>query len=85
MVFRKDYAFIEVVLGVVSFFIPIIVIISISADKVYNKSTLLGFAVASLFFGLISGLLILNAYYKLTDQLRFIEYEDYKKSAEEER
>lgn len=80
--FRKDYAFLQVILGVAAFFVPIIVIVSVSSGLTYDRSTLLGFTTASLIIGIISGFLILNAYYKLTEKLKFVEYEEYKKSEE---
>lgn len=83
MIFRKDYAFLQVILGIIAFFIPIIAIMSISSGGSYDRATLLGFSIAGLFVGLLSGFLILNAFYKLTDRLKFVEYEDYRKSKEE--
>ncbi len=80
MFFRKDYEFFEVVLGAAAFFIPIIAIISLSGKEVYTRTSLLGFSLASIVAGLIAGFLILDGYYKLTDRLKFLEYDDYKKA-----
>lgn len=82
MFFRKDYEFFEVVLGVIAIFIPIIVIVSLSTDEVYSRTALLGFSIASIVAGLVAGLLILDGYYKLTEKLKFLEFEDYKESKE---
>ncbi len=83
MFFRKDYEFFEVILGIVAIFIPIIVIVSLSTDAAYSRTALLGFSLASIVAGIIAGFLVLDGYYKLTDKLKFLEYEDYKKSKEE--
>lgn len=82
MFFRKDYEFFEVVLGVIAIFIPIIVIVSLSTDEVYSRTALLGFSIASIVAGLVAGILILDGYYKLTEKLKFLEFEDYKESKE---
>ncbi len=82
MIFRKDYEFFEVVLGVIAIFIPIIVIVSLSTDQFFSRTTLFGFSIVSLVAGLVAGILILDGYYKLTEKLKFLEYEDYKESKE---
>ncbi len=83
-IFRKDFAFLQVILGVIAFFVPILIVLTMEANGKYLRADLLGFSIAGLVLGVISAVLILNAYYKLTDQLKFVEYEDYQKSLEEE-
>lgn len=80
MLFRKDYAFLELLVGVIAFFTPIFVVLIISPENVYSR----GFVFVSVIFGLVlgflSGFTILEGYYKLTQKLKFMEYEDFKNS-----
>lgn len=80
MLFRKDYAFIQVIVGAIAFFAPIILILTLSTDVSYGRDFVMMFAFFGLILGFASGFTILNAYYKLTDRLKFMEYEDYKES-----
>ncbi len=72
MVFRKDFAFLQVLVGAILIFIPIAVMFTVSPE-------ITGFFRAKLFFtivGLVCGgggtYLIGNGYYKLTE--KFVEY-----------
>lgn len=78
--FRKDYAFLELVIGIAAFLIPIIVVLTLEGGLPYERKSLLVFSVFGLILGFASGYAILEGYYKLTEKLKFMEYEDYKKS-----
>lgn len=84
MLFRDDYAFLQVIGGVVAFLIPIIVVLIMSGEASYSRGMILAFTVFGLMLGFLSGFVILRGYYQLTDKLKFIEYEDYKDTAEKE-
>lgn len=84
MLFRDDYAFLQVIGGVVAFLVPIIVILTMSAEASYAKWVILAFTIFGLALGFLSGFIILNGYYKLTDKLKFMKYEDYKNTVEKE-
>lgn len=84
MLFRKDYSFLQVLVGTASFFIPIVIILSLSGEVNYARSEIMTFTLFGLAVGVIGGLLILDGYYKLTEQLKFEEYEDFKRSLLEE-
>lgn len=80
MLFRKDYAFLQVIVGVLAFVVPLILILTLKTDVSYGRDYLMMFTVFGLVLGFASGFTILNAYYKLTERLKFMEYEDYKES-----
>ncbi len=72
MTIDRDIEFFEVVVGVVIVFIPIILTVTLSPSKSFNRTALLGFNIASIITGMISGFLILDGYYKLTDKLKVL-------------
>lgn len=80
MLFRKDYAFLELVVGIAAFLIPIIVVLTLAGEVPYGRDAVFAFSAFGLILGFASGYAILEGYYKITDQLKFMEYEDYKKS-----
>ncbi len=79
MLFRKDFAFLQVIVGVIAFVVPILLVLALTSGP-YTRGTVMIFTGFGLIVGFASGFAILNAYYKLTDRLKFMEYEDYKKS-----
>lgn len=81
MLFRKDYAFLEVLIGVISILIPILAVLILSPG-IYNRGTVFAFAIFGVALGFAGGFAIIDGYYKLTDRLKFMEYEDFKKSSE---
>lgn len=80
MLFRKDFAFLQVIVAVIAFVIPILLVLILPAGSSYSRGTVMIFTGFGLIVGFASGFAILNAYYKLTDKLKFMEYEDYKKA-----
>ncbi len=72
MAIDRDIEFFEVIVGVVIVFVPIIITVTLSPSKTFSRTTLMGFNIASIITGLISGFLILDGYYKLTDKLKFM-------------
>lgn len=72
MAFNRDIEFFEVIVGVVIVFVPLIITVTLSPDKNFSRNTLLGFNISSIITGMISGFLILDGYYKLTDKLKVL-------------
>ncbi|MFP4005797.1 MAG: hypothetical protein ACLFUR_03645 [Candidatus Hadarchaeia archaeon] len=80
MLLRKDYAFLQTLIGTVLFFVPIILILTMEQHGNYSWKNLFGFSLFGLTAGITGSIHVLNAYYKLTEQFKFEEYEDFRKS-----
>lgn len=68
----RDIEFFEVIVGIVIVFVPVLLTITLPSGKTFSRTALLGFNLASIVTGVISGVLVLDGYYKLTDRLKVL-------------
>ena len=84
ILFRKDYAFFQVLLGVVLIFIPILLLAFLSTEELNTTSLKIFFTVVGMIGGGAGVYLITNGYYKLTDKFKEFEETDMMEIREEQ-
>lgn len=70
MVSKRDFAFAQVIAGIIFIFIPILTIYNLPAEEQFSRNLLMAFTLFGVVTGFLSGTLILKGYYKLTERLK---------------
>ena len=70
MVTKRDYAFVQVIGGIVFIFVPILAIYNLSPEQTFDRDILMAFALFGTVTGFLAGTMILKGYYRLTERLK---------------
>ncbi len=76
ILFRKDFAFIQAIVGVILIFIPIATLLTISKDQMTFYQARAFFTLVSIACGGVGVFLIMNGYYKLLNKFKEFEASD---------
>ncbi len=76
ILFRKDYAFSQVIIGIILILIPIALMISLHSNEMSYENLKVFFTLSGLIGGGVGIYLITNGYYKLTDKFKEYEIEE---------
>ena len=70
MVNKRDYAFAQVIGGIIFIFVPILAIYNLSPEETFSRDIMLSFVLFGTVTGFLAGIMILKGYYRLTERLK---------------